>query len=71
MKYREEIKTKDGKIITPRQLDVLYYREISETQIKTMTYKECSDIIGDVLREWEEMNGKENHYINHDEFDVD
>lgn len=71
MKYREEIKTKDGKEITPRQLNILYYREISESKIKTMTYKECSDIIGTVLEEWKEMNEKENHYIDYDEFDVD
>lgn len=65
------IRTKDGKRISSKQLKILGYRNINELKIKTMTYKECSDTIEDVLRELKEMNGEENHYINYDEFDVE
>lgn len=67
----KEIKTKDGKRISPKQLNILSYWNISESKIKTMTYKECSDVIDAILREWDEMNPEENYYINYYEYGID
>lgn len=64
----KEVKTKDGKRISPKQLNVLSYWNISELKIKTMTYKECSDVIDAILREWDEMNREEDYYISYFEY---
>ena len=66
-----EIKTKDNKRISAKQLKILSYWNISESKIKTMTYKECSDVIDAILREWDEMNPEENCYISYFEYGID